>query len=131
MGVAKEVKLDGNATRKINGRDVKTHSVCVTGDGVCAFVEAGSTGRTGEVVREKSARSFLQMDFRHGDYLVEPVYDKKRCVGFILACCGDENVGLLNGVMTFAREVLLYGKVRSKEKRLVEAVFMEGNQKGK
>jgi len=116
---------DGGNIRMINGKEVKTHSVCITGSDCCSFVEVGSTGCTGEEVREKSGRSFLQMDFRNGDFWVEPVYDGDRCTGVTLVCCGDEEVCLLNGVMTFVREMMLFGRVRSREEWLKEAVFLE------
>ena len=107
-----ESTWDGKSIRRINHVALETQSTCIQGKEFCVFTEIGTTGATGETNRNKSARSFLQLDFRHGDFFIEPTYEGERCVGVTLACCGDESVNLLTATMVLCQKMLQRQKLK-------------------
>ena len=75
----------------INGVKVQTFGRKVRHVNTELEAEAGSTGLRGYGPREKSARAYVSLACREGDFFFSPVTDEEdRVVGFEAACSGTE-----------------------------------------
>ena len=91
----------------LNGVKVRTLAREMRRGAVEMNVEAGTTGRRGNVARRKSARAFFSMECRRGDFYVVALEDDNGDVtGFDLCCCGDEALEGLRDALTFALRAL-------------------------
>ena len=97
-------------TKIINDVTVRTYKRNVKRAKTDLIVEAGTTGFRGYVPREKSARAFLALDCRKGDFHFEPVLDEEgKLCGVVIACCGDVALMSLMESLDFAMEALTDG----------------------
>jgi hypothetical protein len=94
-------------SQTVNGKKFRTFSRNVRHKNTDIDVEAGTTGFRGYVPREQSARSFLSLNCKRGDFLFKPIQDEDGWItGFDIACCSDgELMGLVDS-LAFALQAL-------------------------
>ena len=93
--------------KKVNGVEVDTFEREVVDGNTCLQVEAGTTGYKGGCCRDGGARTFLRIDCLSGDFYFAPVTDEeKKCVGFVVAACGDDGLNAVVKALYFCRQAL-------------------------
>lgn len=98
---------DREVIRMINGVKVKTIGRNVKRGNVDLAVDSGSTGLRGYLPRGKSARAFVSLECRDGDFYFCPTEDKNGDVnGMVICCCGDHALLALDEALEYARGAL-------------------------
>ena len=94
-------------TKQLNQVKTKTYCRNVKFSNAEFEVEAGTTGFRGDVPREKSARGYVSLLGKNGDFFFRPVSDESgRPVGIGIACCGDGALMTLTDSLIFAVNAL-------------------------